>query len=145
MQNGKPPRPSSSDRKPPRPFVCWIPALLWAAGIYCLSALSNPPSPGPQFPFKDKVGHWLLFCGLGWLSAWALRRAHNFSLPKTFLLATLISSAYGASDEFHQLFVPHRSCELGDWLVDTLGASAAAAAFYVYESHRSAQANRQPA
>ena len=126
-------------------MVCWIPALLWAIGIFCLSAMSYPPSPGPQFPFKDKVGHSVLYCGLAWLIAWALRRAHNLSLPKTLALATLIASAYGATDEYHQRFVPHRTCDVMDWAADTLGASAAVAAFYVYESHRSAKANRQPA
>jgi VanZ family protein len=126
-------------------FLPWLPAFIWAGFIFALSAMSNPPTPGPQFPMKDKLGHWGLYCVLGWLIALALRRAHNLSLPKTFVLAILIGSAYGASDEFHQRFVPHRTCDVMDWLADTLGTSAAAAAFYAYESHRSAKANRQPA
>ena len=123
----------------------WSPALLWAGLIFWLSSLSHPPMPGPDFPFKDKVGHWMLYCVLGWLVAGALRRAHNLSLPKTLAFAILMASAYGASDEFHQRFVPHRTCDVFDWTADTLGASAAAAAFYAYESHRSAKANRQSA
>jgi VanZ family protein len=126
-------------------FLHWLPALIWVGFIFYLSSLEYPPSPGPQFALKDKFGHWGLYCVLGWLAALALRRAHNLSLPKTFVLAILIGSAYGASDEFHQRFVPHRSCDVMDWVADTLGASAAAAAFYAYESHRSAKANRQPA
>lgn len=123
----------------------WLPVLLWAAFIFLLSSMPHPPSPGPSFPMKDKLGHWALYCVFGWLIAQALRRGHNLTLPKTFALAILIGSAYGASDEFHQRFVPHRSCDVMDWLADTLGTSAAAAAFYAYESHRSAKANRQPA
>jgi VanZ family protein len=107
--------------------------------------MSYPPTPGPQFPFKDKVGHGIMYVGLGWLTAWALRRAHNTSLPKTLFLATLIASTYGATDEYHQRFVPHRTCDVWDWVTDTLSAGAAAAAFYAYESHRSTKANRQPA
>src|SRR5207245_6839660 len=88
----------------------WLPAIIWATGIFILSSMSHPPIPGPNFRFKDKVGHWLLYCVLGWLIARALRKAYNLPLPKTILLAIAISSAYGASDEFHQSFVPYRSC-----------------------------------
>jgi len=126
-------------------FLRWLPALLWAIFVFLLSAMSNPPIPGSHFPMKDKLGHWGLYCVLGWFIAFALRRAHNLSLPKTFVLAMLIGSAYGASDEWHQWFVPNRTCDVMDWLADTLGASSAAAAFYAYESHRSAKTNRQPA
>jgi VanZ family protein len=31
-------------------------------------------------------------------------------------------SLYGASDEFHQYFVPNRDCEFWDWLADFGGA-----------------------
>jgi len=121
----------------------WIPAILWAALISWLSSQPRPPRVGPEFPFKDKIGHWLLFCVLGWCVMWALRRAHNLWLPKAALLAMLISSAYGVADEFHQRFVPNRTCDVMDCVADTLGAGAAVAAFYVYESRRSAKANRQ--
>jgi VanZ family protein len=120
----------------------WLPAVAWALGIFLLSALSNPPSPGPNFQMKDKVGHWILYCGLGGLVARALRQGHNQSLPRTVGLAILIASAYGATDELHQLFVPHRSCEWTDWLTDTLGASAAAAGYSTYESFRRPKTNR---
>jgi VanZ family protein len=123
-------------------FLRWLPAVLWATVIFLLSSMSYPPTPGPDFPWKDKVGHWMIYCTLGWLVARALRRAHNLTLPKTFVLAILIGSAYGASDEFHQRFVPHRSCELFDWVADTLGGIAGAAVFYAYET---AKANRRTA
>ena len=128
-----------------RKFLRWLPALVWAGAIFWLSSMSHPPKPGPDFPFKDKVGHWMLYCVFGWLVAHALHRGYNLSLPKTFVLAILIGSAYGATDEFHQRFVPNRTCDVFDWTADTLGATAAAAAFYAYESHRNAKANRQTA
>jgi VanZ family protein len=128
-----------------RKCLLWLPALLWAGVIFWLSSLSHPPSPGPEFLYKDKVGHWMLYCVLGWAVAYALRRGFNLSLPKTVILAILITSTYGATDEFHQRFVPNRTCDVIDWVADTLGGSAAAAAFYAYESHRSAKANSQSA
>ncbi len=46
------------------------------------------------------------------------------------MLAVGVASAFGASDEWHQSFVPGRSAELADWVADTAGA-ACAAMFYV--------------
>lgn len=125
-----------------RRVVFWLPAVVWALGIFVLSAMSHPPAPGPEFRMKDKLGHWVLYCGLGWLVARALHRGHNRSLPQTFWLAILLASAYGVTDEWHQYFVPHRRCDWADWATDTLGASAAAAAYYAYESFRRAKTNR---
>jgi VanZ family protein len=128
-----------------RLIVSWLPATLWAVAIFILSAQSRVPEIGPEFAMKDKVEHWMCYSVLAWFVALALRRAHQLTLPKTFVLAMLISSGYGATDEFHQRFVPNRTCVVADWVADTLGASAAAAAFYAYESHRSAKQNRQSA
>ena len=107
--------------------------------------MSHPPQPGPDFPLKDKAAHWTLYCALAWLVARALRRGHGLTLWHTFALSILLASAYGASDEFHQRFVPHRTCDPADWVADTLGTTAAAAAFLAYETRRSEKTNRQPA
>jgi len=40
-------------------------------------------------------------------------------------LAILCVGLYAASDEFHQLFVPHREGKVGDVLIDTSGGVAA--------------------
>src|SRR5204862_2943433 len=45
------------------------------------------------------------------------------------LLTVLLTSAYGASDEMHQGFVPEREADVNDWLADTTGAVCGAAAF----------------
>jgi len=39
------------------------------------------------------------------------------------LLAVFIAMVYGATDEFHQSFVPGRSTEVNDWIADSIGAS----------------------
>jgi VanZ family protein len=44
------------------------------------------------------------------------------ALPRAARWAALIGSIYGATDEFHQRFVPHRSADAGDWMADTAGA-----------------------
>ena len=42
------------------------------------------------------------------------------------LLAVVLASGYGATDEFHQRFVHGRSPDVHDWIADTLGALAGA-------------------
>ena len=127
-----------------RTLLRWLPALLWATGIFILSAWSSPPKMDKVLPMADKAVHWTLFSVQCWFIASALR-SPNRSLPATVGLAILLASGYGAVDEFHQHYVPNRTCDFMDWLADTLGASAAAGAFYAYETHRSAQANRPTA
>ena len=126
-----------------RTLLRWLPALLWATGIFILSAWSSPPKMDKVLPMADKAVHWTLFSVQCWLIARAL--GPKLSLPATVVLAIVLASAYGATDEFHQRYVPNRTCDFMDWVADTLGASAAAAAFYAYETHRSAQANRPTA
>ena len=38
-----------------------------------------------------------------------------------------LASLYGATDEFHQSFVPGRDSDVLDWVADTLGAALGAA------------------
>ena len=44
--------------------------------------------------------------------------------PKTVAAAVVISILYAASDEFHQKFVPGRSCQFTDVLIDSAGVLA---------------------
>ena len=52
-------------------------------------------------------------------------RSH-MSLPRALFLAIICASLYGVTDEYHQLFVEGRYCDLMDWVVDTLGGSLGA-------------------
>ncbi len=90
--------------------------------IFGLSSMSNPPSPPAG---SDKLGHVLLYSGLGFLLARALvgRRLPAMTIGVAALTILLVT-AYGLSDETHQLFVPNREFELGDLLADTIGATA---------------------
>ena len=38
------------------------------------------------------------------------------------LMAVGVTSLYGATDEWHQSYVPGRYAEVADWVADTLGA-----------------------
>lgn len=76
------------------------------------------------------IGHFTEYLLLGAtlenaLSLTAKQTAKQGRAPsvwKLVALATVLSSVYGASDEFHQIFTPGRSCDPADWLVDTIAA-----------------------
>ena len=96
------------------------------AGIYALSSVSQPPDL-PSL-VGDKVGHAVLYFGLGALFARAF--AGGWDRPLTFrtaAAAAIASTLYGISDEWHQMFVPPRAVEAADVLADALGSTAAAA------------------
>lgn len=86
------------------------------------SVVKNPEKTRETLSFLvRKAAHMTEF---GVLSALALYWLTSFSLPykKRCFLAALISACYAASDEFHQRFVPGRSGELRDVMIDTAGA-----------------------
>jgi VanZ family protein len=53
--------------------------------------------------------------------------------PAAILGAIALTSVYGASDEWHQLYTPLRSADVRDWLADTIGGMAGAASFGVWQ------------
>jgi VanZ family protein len=55
----------------------------------------------------------------------------NMKSRRFFLLSILFTAFYAATDEFHQLFVPGRSGEFMDVLIDSSGAAAGAFFFYL--------------
>lgn len=114
----------------PRARLLWTPVLLYMALIFAFSSVSDPPDL-PQG--SDKNLHALLYAGLGGLVARALaggwRRRLTLGMA---LMATLISAAYGVSDEIHQHFVPPREADVLDVVADTLGAAVAALGVYAW-------------
>lgn len=101
-------------------LVRWLPALLWAGAIFFLSSRSRLPEP-PGLLGWDKLQHSLGY-GLG---GFLIARAVG-ARGRVTLLAIVIGSLYGASDELHQWFVPGRDSDVLDWVADTLGVAAGA-------------------
>lgn len=116
--------------RPPRALtwavLLWSAAALYAGIIFYLSSLSNP-LPGLLARFGDKLLHGVEYGGLAVLLSLGLR-ASGVRPGGALGASVLLASAYAASDEVHQLFVPGRSCDVRDWVVDTVGAALAAAA-----------------
>lgn len=71
--------------------------------------------------FIRTCAHFLEYAGLAVLIFNALYQTFGFSRP---VLSVMISAAYAASDEIHQLFVEGRAFQLSDIAIDTLGAAS---------------------
>ena len=112
-------------------LALWAPVAVYMALVFYASSRSDLPAMSTGV--SDKVEHALLYCGLGALLfralAGGLRRRVTISAA---VMAVVIASLYGASDEFHQHFVPDRTMDGYDLLADTAGAAAAAAALYAW-------------
>ena len=120
----------------------WILVAAWACVIFFMSAhTGNDLDQGTDFvahvkqwlngiqaallgPGVDVVSSLAHFCEyavFGALLQNALGKKTDARRAAAF--AVLCASAYGITDEFHQLFVPGRACDPIDWIVDTAGAT----------------------
>jgi len=101
----------------------WAAVIAWMGVIFFLSAQSKLPDLTPGLPGLEEIGGHLIAYGvLAALLWWALRGT-GVRYPATWALVLAVS--YGATDEFHQSFVPGRDMSLSDLMVDLIGASVA--------------------
>ena len=108
----------------------WGPVAAYMALIFVLSAQPQPPLP-PQL--TDKQGHSIGYAGLAVVVSRAVAGGllHGTTLPAA-AAAWTISSAYAATDEWHQSFVPGRSSDVHDWYADVIGALIGAGACWAW-------------
>jgi VanZ family protein len=114
--------------------VFWIPALLWGGLTFFLATIPRVGSSTETA--EHKIGHIAVFATLAATVVWALDRGHALRSSKSLAIALLITAAYGASDEWHQKYVPGRSCEFSDVVLDTVAGAVALFAWYVGQSLR---------
>jgi VanZ family protein len=120
--------------------ISWALVGVWAAFIFFMSAHTGGDLDTGSFgqiklAMKDAINavigyhddpvspccHFCEYAVFGALLANALR--NHMPLGRACLIAIACASAYGVTDEFHQLFVPGRMCDPLDWATDTCGAS----------------------
>jgi len=134
-----------------RRWLPLLAALIWAGVIFSFSsivssnlpdtpiweALRNPSLDAPSLPdapslaavpdpdvamwewITRKGAHILTFGVLGFLVAAA---AAALQLPRPGLTGWVVATLYGAVDEAHQAFVPGRTAQATDVLIDAIGA-----------------------
>ncbi len=82
-----------------------------------------------QFTFR-KAAHFSLYTLLGMLW-YAPMYTRTTDTRKAALFAWIFAAAYAVTDEIHQKFVPGRSAELRDVLIDSAGAAVGVVLVYV--------------
>ena len=104
----------------------WLPPLAYMGLIFYLSSQSYP-LPEVTAHVWDKLLHAVEYAVLAALLGRALL-GEGLGWVTSFAAAALLAAAYGATDEYHQLFVPLRNGDLQDWMVDLAGACLGALA-----------------
>lgn len=100
-------------------------------------ASSRPAIPPAFEAVSDKVLHAAAYAVLSVLCVRALSNRWASRITLGVAAAALaIATAYGASDEIHQHFVPPRQMDALDLLADASGAGIAAAGLYVWSCAR---------
>jgi len=105
----------------------WLPPLALMAVIFQLSSQTDP-LPAITERVWDKALHFGVYAALGLLFFRAFL-GEGAGWVTAAALAFSATSAYGASDEWHQLFTPGRQSGLDDWMADTLGGAMGIAMF----------------
>lgn len=96
-------------------------AVAWMALLFFLSHQPRLPAPS-LFSAQDKLVHALAYGALGVLLLTSQSLRPGGYRWRQIAVSVLIASLSGASDEWHQSFIPGRNPEFGDWLADTVGA-----------------------
>jgi len=118
------------------------PALFWGVLLLLYSALvfwlSSAPRemPLPEFPYQDKLMHLFGYALMALIAIQWLNDLGRFSLPSAAAGGVVYAILFGASDEWHQSFVPGRNQDLADWLADLFGALLGLALFFIIHRRR---------
>lgn len=99
----------------------WAPVLAQMGAIFYASSMTAVPDlPGGM---SDYTAHGIGYALLGALAIRAFGAARWTGMTAgAGVRAVLLSAAYGASDEYHQSFVPNRTPDIHDWFADVTGA-----------------------
>jgi VanZ family protein len=107
-----------------RTLSLWGPVALWMGAIFYASSQSHLALPPG---LTDKPTHLLVYTALGTLLVRALTGGLRARVTlSTALLAMALTTAYGVTDEIHQMFVPGRYAEWRDLVADSLGGALGA-------------------
>jgi VanZ family protein len=100
----------------------WLPVVGWCLLIFYFSSIPNLRTA--QNPFWDEIIRSTLH-GIFYTILYLLFfRVLNFDVKKKdFWVPLILASLYGLSDEIHQGFVPTRSFQLRDLMVDFSGVA----------------------
>ncbi|NLM11624.1 MAG: VanZ family protein [Clostridiaceae bacterium] len=145
-------------------LISWLAVVIWMAVIFNLSGQiaeqSNQLSTGvtevvikavEQVAPKAEIdtrslnhiirknAHFFSYLVLGLLAMNAFRRCGN-TVKLSLVLSSFLCVIYAVSDEIHQSYVPGRSAQITDVLIDSFGAGIGLLVYWlvssVYTRHR---------
>jgi VanZ family protein len=116
------PRDSLKSKRP------WLWPVALAATIVIASTRSRVAEP--HFANSDKVAHFAVY---GLLASLVCRLGRGWRAAAG---GVLVVSAFGVTDEWHQRFVPGRTCDVKDWMADTGGAVLAVVLYTAWPRYR---------
>jgi VanZ family protein len=133
----------------------WLPPLIWMAVIFLASADSKSeahssryfepllrwlfPRMSPEhvgqihYDFRKccHLAEYAVLALLLWRAIRQTERGAGGSNWQKIRLTMLIVMFYAATDEFHQIFVPTRTAQVSDVLIDTVGGAAGLLALWI--------------
>lgn len=118
--------------------LSWGPTLRIASAclvLYWIAIFIGTHIPGPAVPNlgNDKLLHFGAFGGLAFLVAWALPTKEGQAHIRGLITLGLIVG-YAMVDEISQNFIPGRTCSLGDFVADAIGAVMGLTAYFVIKA-----------
>lgn len=104
-----------------------LPLILFLVFIFIMSSIPGDSIADITFEISDKLIHAAVYFVLYFLFQHSLHNQEKFPLIKqhAFLFAFLFTVLYGASDEFHQYYVPTRESDIYDLVADAVGGLVA--------------------
>ncbi|MCQ2334853.1 MAG: VanZ family protein [Paludibacteraceae bacterium] len=118
-------------------WAAYLPTLLVLATITYLSLASGNGLPHYTlaFPHADKLIHVAMYCGLGLVLA-AGMQWRRLSTRRILGLGFGLPTLFGGLIELIQPYFPPRTCELGDFIADGLGAATGVLLVYLLWTRR---------
>jgi len=102
-------------------FKLWLPAAVWAGLIFYFSSIPDLKS-GLEYDFIfRKLAHVLEYFVLTFLLWRAFKGTFSMGPVRRLVYPATAALVYAVLDEIHQYFVPGRSGNFNDCLIDALG------------------------
>lgn len=105
------------------------PPVFYAVMIFIVSSVPSLQL-NTGFSYQDKLAHIIEYTVFGFLlqRAFHIDKGRNF---RYFICALAIGSVFSVFDEIHQLWIPGREAEIGDFIADIIGVLLGQGLFFL--------------